>query len=235
MNKIWRNLINKPKLSIHVSSPGEVGYTHYGPTFAVAGTLFAVGSVVLIQNMCVEIKGLSEKSYSYMEWFAFRPTTNKMGEFSELQLTMTSKFTISPQNSFDFNIIFADTNRYSEMKPLSKAVKDTWEEALLSASQSGQAVNHNELFQEFLKLKVIADAVERLKSINIWKPGAYSLKTRIITESPKQVFDTQNNFTITETDAQKLAGNASLIIASLCQANKAPYFYSIPELSANHS
>ena len=229
-NKIWRNFIDRPRLNSYLSSPAEVGYNQYGPTFAIAGTMTALNKVVLVHNICVEIISKHKKGYRFLDWFAFRPSNYIMGNFSKLDLNMTARFTISPTQAFEYNLIFADNGRYSEMKPLLNAVKDAWEEAIIIASKGEKTVNYKNLYSEFRQLRLTSEAIERLKTLTAWEPGEYHIKVRTTTESPKQIFNVEKDFILTEIDAKNLADNAAAIVADICQQPNVTYICATPAL-----
>lgn len=228
---VWRNFIIKPRLNNSISPIAEVGYSHYGPTFAIAGTLTALNAVILIYNICVEITNIDKKSSHFMDWFAFRSIQHTMGNFSELDLTMTSKFTITPEKAHKYNILFIDNGRFSEMKPLLKAIKSTWAEYLVAAAKDNKPIHPGKLFSEFQQLKLIADAATRLETITYWEPGHYQAKIRITAENPKQLFDITQSFFLTPADAQTLTNNTSKIIANICQQPQTFYACATPNLA----
>lgn len=230
-NTIWRNFINKPRLSNYISSPAEINFNKYGATLSFAGTITAHSTVALVHNICTEITLKGQKIHRYMDWFAFRPPHYIMGNFSGLELTMTSKFTISQEQAFEYNLLFVDTNSYSQMKPIVQAVKDAWEEAIVVASKNEQKINFESLFEEFKKLKLVNEAVERLKKECPWKSGEYTAKMRITTASPKQIFDMKKVFTLSDEDVAILRDNSPAIIADLCQQPKIAYASVTPTLT----
>lgn len=229
-DQLWRNFINKPQLNHYISSPAEVNFSQYGPTFAVSGTMTAAKGAILVQNICAEVSYNGEKAYRYMDWFAFRPLHYAMGNFSSLDLTMTSKFTISPDQAHAYNIIFLDNSTYSLIKPVFQAVKNAWADAVLAASQNEKQVDHKVLFKEFTKLKLVTDAAGRLKQENPWRAGNYSARIRVTTESPKQIFDVKKFFVLTAEEAGRLSQNAAAIVADICRQPAAPYACATPEL-----
>lgn len=228
---IWRKYISKPRLGNYVSADSEVCYSHYGPTFAIAGTLTALNTVLLIHNICVEILNTDNKAYHFMDWFAFRPVQNTMGNFSELDLTMASKFTITPEQAFAYNILFIDNGRFTEMKPVLKTIKDSWDEAVFISSQKNNDVNLKLLFNEFKRLNSVMEAESRLRSGGYWEPGQYRVKVHVTTDNPKQIFDADKSFVLTENDTEILAGNAEAIIANLCQQSPGNYHCATPRLT----
>ncbi len=229
---IWRNFINKPRLSNDIFPTVEIGYSHYGPTFAIAGTLDAINSIVLINNICVEITNKNKKTSYFMDWFAFRPTQHVMGNFSEINLTMTSKFTITPNKAYNYNLLFIDNGRFSQMKALLQAIKGAWAEYLVTIAKEKRFIRPETLFPDFIKLPVVLDAAERLKTITCWEQGCYLIKIRITTKNPKQIFSFEKYFTLTPSDEQTLANNALNIIANICQQPHNPYNCATVLLSA---
>lgn len=228
---VWRNFINKPKLSNYITNMAEVGYSHYGPTFAVAGTLGSLNAVILVHNICAEVTSLESKASHFMDWFAFRPAHYVMGNFSGMDLTMASKFSIAPNHSHEHNTLFIDANRFSEMKSALTVIKNSWEEALFVAAKDGKTINTASLFAEFKDLKIVAGAMERLKTMNYWEPGEYSVKVRVTTENPKQFFDIKRNFVLKDADTQMLLNNVPLIISNICQQPHMTYACTTPALT----
>lgn len=228
---VWRNFIIKPRLDSFIAPIAEVGYSHYGPTFAIAGTLTARNTVALIYNICTEITNANKKSAHFMDWFAFRSAQHTMGNFSELELTMTSKFTITPKKIHKYNILFIDNGRFSEMKPLLQAIKTAWAEYLVTAAKDNQPIHPGKLFSEFQQLRLVADATARLKTITYWEPGHYQAKIRITAENPKQLFDITKYFFLTPEDTETLLNNTPKIIANICQQPQTLYACATPHLT----
>ncbi len=227
---IWRNFINKPRLKNDVSLVAEVSYSHYGPTFAIAGTLSAPNTVILVHNICIEITNTANQSLHFMDWFAFRPDQYQMGNLSEVNLTMTSKFTIASKKKHNYNVLFIDNNCFSQMKTLLQATKDAWKESKIISAKNNRIINSETLFREFKNLKLTTDAIKRLKTITYWDPGSYLVKIRVTTQNPKQIFDTQKSFILTPAEAKILSTNAENIIANICEQPHRAYFCATPSL-----
>ncbi len=214
---IWRDFINKPRLVNKVSSSAEIGYNHYGPTFAVRGQLSTINSVVLIDNVCVEIISKNKKLFYYMDWFAFQPSKHAQKNFSEIGLTMTSKFTITPQMDYEYNILFIDNGRFSQMKALFEVLKNAWEKYLAKTLKDNKTAEAPTIFSEFNKMDLVQEATKRLETIPAWEQGEYLAKIHVTTKNPKQIFDVEKSFSLSADDQQLLAGNTADIIATVCQ------------------
>jgi len=227
---VWRNFISKPKLTTYIHNVAEVGYSHYGPTLSVSGVLSSLNSVILVHNICAEVTFKNTTTAHFMDWFAFRPANYMMGNFSGMDLTMASKFTVAPDHPHEQNTLFIDSNRFSEMKPILTDIKDTWEEAVIAAARKEQTIAPTALFAEFKELKVITDAAERLKLMTYWEAGEYDVKVRVTTEGPKQFFDTKKTFVLTEDDVQILLNNIPAIIGNICQQPQVAYACTLPSL-----
>jgi hypothetical protein len=227
---VWRNYINKPKLSTYITNTTEVGYSHYGPTFSASGVLSALSAVVLVHNICAEVTLKNNGVSHFMDWFAFRPANYAMGNFSGMDLTMASKFTVAPDHPHEQNTLFIDANRFSEMKPILTAIKDAWEESMATATKVGETVKTDSLFAEFKELKMVADATERLKTMNYWEAGEYNVRVRVTTESPKQFFDMKGSFVLKDEDVEILEGNIPAIIANICHQPQVTYLCTTPTL-----
>lgn len=225
---VWRNFISKPRLNNNVSGLTEVGYSHYGPTFAISGTLSALNAIVLVDNISVEVVNLDKKTSHFMDWFAFRPKQHVMGNFSEINLTMASKFTITPEKVYDYNILFVDNNHFSQIKTLLQAIKDAWAEYLTICVKEKRSIVPETIFADFKKLKLVIDAHERLKSFVYWNAGKYLIKLRLTTRNPKQFFNIERYLNLTKFDEETLTANTSKIIENICQQPHAPYACATP-------
>ncbi len=228
---VWRNFINRPRLNNNVSSLTEISYSHYGPSFAISGTLTALNTIILVDNISVEVIHMDKKVSHSMDWFAFRPKPHVMGRFSEIDMTMVSKFTITPEKVFDYNILFIDNTRFSQMKTLLQAIKDAWAEYLTMKTRENRSLRPETLFPEFKKLTLVADATERLKSLAYWTAGRYLVKFRLTTRNPKQSFNILRSFILTKFDEETLATNTSKIIESICQQPRTPYACATPSFT----
>lgn len=223
INNVWRNFIIKPRLTNNISDLTEIGYTHYGPSFAISGTLSALNKIILVDNISIEVVNLDKKTSHFMDWFAFRPKQHVMGKFSEINLTMASKFTITPEKTYDYNILFVDNNHFSQIKTLLQAIKDAWAEYLIICAKEKRSVRPETIFPDFKKLQLVNDAHERLKSFVYWSAGKYLIKLRLTTRNPKQFFNTERSFILLKSDEEILTANTSKIIENICQQPHAPY------------
>lgn len=222
----------RPRLHIDISPAAEVGYTQYGPTIGIAGTITAVGHAALVDNICVVLSKEKKEEPRFLDWFAFRPPHIVMGVSTEIDCRPPAKFTIAPDQAHPCNVLFSDNVRYSEMNPVIKAVKGEWEKAKTRAARvAGPDFNDQGLFAEFSKLKLVADAVGYFKKMSYWAEGNYNIRFKVTTENPKQIFDIPASFAMTSGDADQLSGNAAVIIADLCKQPHPGYHCATPSLS----
>ena len=217
----WKRILARPHLNNAVFSPVEVGYTRYGPTVIFSGTMTASNKMLFVDEVSAIISKEKDKTKHVFNWFAFQPPEFNNQGLKEINFRTPSKFLIRPEHPHKYNIIFVDHAKYSEMKPLLKAVKGLWEEMLEGSSSADYEILYAELMQE----KAIIEAVDRLKEISLWRTGQYSIEMIVKAKQPKHNFKIYKSFTLTQRDVETLTQNAKIVIADLCKQLTASYYF----------
>ena len=207
----------KEHLRNHLLGSIEIGYTQYGPTIGLSGTLTTVEKVVFINNITILVKRLSDGATSQFNWFAFRPHRFSANRDLGVELKMPSKFLVSPATPYAYNILFSDQNQYSAMNPTIKMIKNRWEETLEKFCQSPGNFDIFKVFENFLKEERMANYYSQLVDFCYWEEGAHAISILFISKENQPLLEMQKSFTLSVKDVQDLRRNAGMIIADICK------------------
>jgi hypothetical protein len=221
-----KNPFNKPALRNEISSQVAVGWNQYGSTLTLSGTLTTPQKVVFINDISIELLYKAEKTKYLFSWLAFLPHGGEKPGYQGVELKMASKFMVTHQEAYAYNILFSDQDRYARLGPIFSMVKNGWNEFITRHFKLGKTLDIPSLYQSYLKEGMIRAAISKIQELSYWRTGAYHMKLKISTSSYKQ--ETQKTFTLTDEDVQKLRDNILLIIADLCKQPGIVYQSAMP-------
>lgn len=216
----FREFLLRPKFQHYVAKMVELGFTQYGPTMIISGTLTASSRVVFISELTLTLTRKRDTSRFLLTWFAFRPHSFEVQGIKGSEMKMTDKFMVAPGESFPYSLIFIDQDRYSYCKPSLTRIKRLWEKSVAHA-QPGR--KHEELFEMFLKDTEVLELLKELRKMSYWEEGTYDLLVRVTTAKPEQNFDIKKSFYITKDDLNQIKDSPVHILADLCKIQGTPY------------
>jgi len=212
----FKNFFQKPHLKNHLSETLEVGYTQFGPTLGIAGTLTAVDNVTFIHNILLVIQRLYDGSHYQFNWLAFRPHRFKLTFDWGIDFKAPSKFLLTPASPFTYNILFSDQNQYSRINPTLKLVKAEWETAQDKLALNAGPAQRTKLFEEFTRRQETLAAHGQLVHSCYWEEGSYALSAIFVDKDNKPILEAQRLFKLTHADVEQLKNNAGMIVADIC-------------------
>ena len=222
-------MFDKTHLNNYVSNSVEVGFNQYGPSLAIDGTISARDKVVFVHEMTIRLIRKKGHLQRHFDWLAFRPDRYKTEEYKTVDLKMASKFMVSPDNSYPYNIFFVDQDKYGEMKSILQEIKTEWNFA--SHAPRSNTQDKTSLFEEFIRKPDIAESINRLGAFSYWEEGEYCIEIIITTGQSYQLAETKKYFFLTEEHIQKLKTNTLPIIKDLCTQSEVPYVFVKTELN----
>jgi len=222
----WKEFLPKPKLKHYVSSVIEVGFTQYGPTLVISGTLTTTSKVMFIQEISVILERKRDGSRHLLNWFAFLPHSYNFQGLKGIDLKMAAKFMVTPE-PYKYHIVFSDQDRYAYIKPVLTTIKEEWGKIL----QDHPHQNQEELFAAFLQEPVAITSLKELQKMSYWETGEYDVIINVATVKPKQDFQVKKSFRMTEDDIRGLKHNPVIIAADLCKQPLANYSFASPILT----
>jgi hypothetical protein len=236
----WRGL-RKGRVVVHRNGPTEVGFSNFGPTVGVYGTLECVGKPVFVKELTAGIRRLKDGATHDLGWRAIRPTTMKLKGDPIEEIELASSFLLRPEDPYRFNVLFNDSDFVAQLGPAVNPVSDAWYDFRSKRLQAlGEEYGDryealvsndalaNELFSEFSKEGVCFEAWKRLGQEFYWHPGEYRVELRVVTSRPAQVFTQRWAFSLSQGDSESLEANRFAILRTSCDL-PAHYFFAVPE------
>jgi hypothetical protein len=227
---LWRRLFKRGSIDIHPTSLIEVGYSGFGATIGLMGTLRAVDRDMFVQWVKL-ILVRSDDSVREFEWNAFRTPKisvgTAVGQSAEVGLQVPFSLLILALQPHQFNIIFSDPELIRAAQPTIQAMHSAWIERTqklglgLQPSQSHPNYQQNlkrwqRAFTEFLTDITVQEALAVLNHLFYWNVGTYHLTMYVQTARPNKVYKETWSFTLTEGDVEKFKSNTYSILEELC-------------------
>lgn len=216
---LWRRV--RTSVDIHETALIEVGFSAFGATIGLYGTLRARHRDVFVDKATVEVIKLKHRSRHRFEWAAFRKTKTILGlttgESHETEADIPTGFMISTATPHTYNIIFFDTLLFQELKPLIINFRQTWANLLqqknLNAKSEQQRVQLvAAAYQEFSRSQEYIDAYTAIDRAFYWEQGTYELTFYVHTSRPNRVHKETWLFELSEEDARNLRMNSLKIL-----------------------
>ena len=227
---LWKTFVRKGMIDIHETGTIEVGYSGFGPTIALYGTLRAINRDQFVQNIELHVIKLKDSSRHKFEWGLFRSEKFTVGGKQETSLELPTGFMLTTAQPYRYNILFSDSLVQSEIRPLINELTNSWTKTLFDEggrSATEQGVNPigglvqsqqvlKALYDKFSKQDVHIKAFTALDRLCYWEPGKYSLEMCVNTFRPSGSFVKQWSFELSREDSERLRLNAIIVILEIC-------------------
>src|ERR1700682_2947402 len=104
----WKQFFRPGAIDIFETGVIEVGFSGYGPTLGLVGTLRARDRGLFIRSASIEVERETDHARHNFEWAAFRATRTIIGRPSEVALSVPAGFMVMPMQPSRYNIFFND-------------------------------------------------------------------------------------------------------------------------------
>ncbi len=235
---LWKRCVRKGKVDIYETGTIEIGYSTFGPTIGLNGTLRALNRDVFIKSIDLLVIREKDKAQHIFKWIAFRPPKIDLAGSQPISLEIPSGLLVSPNSPHRFNIVFNDNNLFDDIGTLFSDYLSKWYRVaeqltkiwppLIGATPPLEIINRqNELIESFRKSTIHLDMFTALDRKCYWEAGDYSLTVNVRTSKPDKVFVKNYRFSLTEFDSNNLKLNALTIleepISSYLRIQNYPY------------
>jgi len=213
---LWKKFFKKGKIDIFPSGTIEIGYSLFGPTVAINGTLRCLNQDLFISAMSLIIVKQKDNSTHIFEWGVFRSQklTHK-GEEAEFELPYGFMLTTSfPKR---YNIVFVDMETRNEMQTMLQRVRTKWVEFISKEPipfQDKQVILQK--YEEFSKTSIPLEAFSKLDRLCYWEPGYYDLILKTYTSEPNRIFEKRWKFKLLEEEIKAIRLNVVKILQDAC-------------------
>ena len=240
---LYKRVIKAGKIDIYETASLEIGFSAFGPTIGLFGTLRAHNRELFIRIAELEVLRIDDQLRRQFDWIAFRPLTTVVGRpTNELAVTLPASFMINPSQPHPYNILFSDPEIRANIQTVLTPLKEQWTSYLVSSAkikavlarpsdrqQAELMKSANEIFKNFVSDKAYSEALTRLNSLVPWQPGNYAVTLLIRTAEPTRVYRKTWYFQLTEADQTNLRLNAEKTLQELCLETTVPYYFAYPK------
>ncbi|MDA1000589.1 MAG: hypothetical protein O2807_08775, partial [bacterium] len=213
---VFNKYFRQGRIDIYETGSIEIGYSTYGPTIGLIGTLRSFNQDLFVENMNITIKRISDNAQHEFTWALFRQLRLSYSGQKEGGLEATHGFMISTSQPKPFNILFYELTLLDNLRPHAERISAEWSNHVLQTIQGGaQPGDSNFFITQFLTFSALPVYTEIRTEIDrqcYWEEGDYSLVLRARTAKPTMDFTREWTFHLTETESRNLRANSARII-----------------------
>lgn len=240
----YKRVLRSGKVEIYETGRPEIGYSSYGPTVGLYGTLRARDRDLFIRSAELEVVKLKDHSRKRFDWIAFRPLTTVVGRaITELEVKLPASFMLPTAQPYQYKIMFSDSS-VRAIQIILRNIQDKWIGDLTASGKLGRlrdttgdlakqqqrlAQIVNETYSEFTLRAEYSAAVESMRALNIWEAGNYQVTLIVHTAKPTRKYRKSWLFVPNEADEENFLLNPPKILQELCTEVAVPHFFAFPE------
>ncbi len=234
---LWKKYVRKGKIDIYETGAVEIGYSAFGPTIGLNGTLRALNKDVFVKSIDLMVVREKDRSQHIFHWIAFRPPKIDLAGIQPISMEIPSGFLISPNSPHRFNIVFNDNELFDDIRSIFNEYISEWYKVVdrltkIQPSSSGVVqpeivAQQVAIIEDFRRSKIHIDTFTALDRKCYWEPGDYSLTMNVRTSKPDKVFTNNYHYSISESDSKNLKLNVITVleepISSYLRVQNYPY------------
>jgi hypothetical protein len=237
---LWRRFFRQGEISIYETGAIEVGYSGFGPTVGLYGTLRAINKDVFARTIDLLIIRNKDKSQHVFRWLAFRSPQIYLAGSQPPPLEIPSGFLVTSNFPHRYNILFNDPELLEEMRPQLNKYFSEWYRVAdnlhkLKSRRAGaiptpeQMSNQDDLIENFRNSPVHVETYSTLNRNCYWEPGECTLVFTLRASKPDRIFSKTYKFQLNDQDSKNLKLNAITIleepVANYLQIQNYPYHF----------
>jgi len=239
---IWKHFIWKGSLIIYKSGRLEVGYSNFGPTLTINGTLRAERKTVFVREISAVVTRERDGSVHQFEWTALKSTQLRIGAEDPITLELPAAFNVSPAHPHRFNIFFSDRQTKSEFESALVTVEQAWQNYLNDHSEEiNAAMGTPGVTMKTAKEGLYSsdfsrtsqehrDAFDILARSNYWTAGTYRIRFEVRTSGPDKEFSNEWEFSLSDQEFDSLRLNSVVTLLNICIGD-ARYYFAYPDFT----
>lgn len=221
--------IRKPIVEIYESGNIEVGFSNYGPTIGLTGTLRSIHKDSFIKTIKILITRMSDSASHTLNWRALRSNTFSLTQNAPTTLEICSSFLLTTDNPFKYNIVFIDDEFIANISSKVGSIPHNWqkfkqqrlkdldeEEDTDITTLLEHPMLESILFDEFLETEIAIGAYTILDRAFYWDSDSYGMEIVVQTSNPNMVHSKKLKFEMNEEDIDLLRANTVSVIKAMC-------------------
>lgn len=228
----YKKWLQKGRVDVHETYHIIIGYSFYGPTLQLNGTLRSRDRDVFVTKIELTVTKRCDSSVHRFAWSAFwSPKIDAAGNPEEAG-EIASGFLLRREEPKRYNTMFADVQTQDEIVRFILKVKQEWNTVLgnQEISDIGGIIPVD--FPAFSAREDVSNAVSEIERRCYWDAGTYLLDMQVFTSSPDRNFSRKWRFDIREEDSTLLRQNALLLLLKACNQTDSAYNFAYAEYQA---
>jgi len=241
---LWKKYFRQGKIEIYQTGNIEIGYSAFGPTIGLNGTLRCLNRDLFVQKIYLELIKEKDSSTHIFEWGVFRTEKLTIEGNQQASLELPSGFMSLTSVPYRYNIQFHDLLLQSEMRPIINNVKEKWSKKIteIDKTELMRLLSQNlslpvqlqdpfgPLYDTFSRSSTHVEAFGSLNQLYYWEEGIYSLKMTARTSKPDKLFGKKWQFTLNKEEVKIVRLNVLKLLQDTCnRPSFGPYFFAYPK------
>jgi len=218
--QLFSTIGRKTKIHAYKSGRIEIGFSQFGPSITLLGTLKAEKRNGFINNIKLDVSKKNSSWERSFEWRAFKPYTfSLIPQEENIKLEFVSAFLLTTDQSFKYNIIFLDDAFIDEHYDKIVSIQNLWQKYKNNNQLEEISEISEKHFCIFKESEEVVELLEKIEQIFYWEEGVYDIEMCIHTQRPSSKFITNYQTKINEEEIVKLKSNFINIIKFACGFN----------------
>lgn len=234
---LFKRFFRAGAVDIYETGMLEIGYSGFGATIGVLGTLRSRDRDMFIQNAYLTLIPPAGGSPQRFDWATFRTAktilgqtgtiTGQVGQTGEVSFDVPASFLISAIQPHRYNIVFVNTTLLQQLRPTFQSLVQAWlpfaqavigdtPSALNSQAQQKLQQSFKRAYDKFADGPEYGEALGVIDRLFFWVPGTYRLTLHVNTARPSRHYSKTWSFTLQEAEVNNLRLNSSAILDELC-------------------
>lgn len=244
--KLWERIFRRGLIDIHETGTIEIGYSAFGATIGLHGTLRALYKDQFVRSINLALIKQKDSSRHVLDWGVFRTEKLNIGGNQEMSLELPSGFMLTTTQPHRYNILFFDVSIQAEIRSHLEKLREAWTKAVLDAggrqlleqdvdlaaisAEIQQGLN--KLYNDFSKTPAHTNVFTELDRLCYWTPGTYSLEMRVYTSRPERSFTRNWTFEISQAEFESVRLNALKVVQDTCGRSYGQYNFAYTKYKA---
>lgn len=213
----WRRFVRRGAVEIYPTGTIEIGYSGFGATIGLQGTLRARDRDLFICLIHLELVRERDQYRREFEWGLFRSFRVIVGRPQELALALPAGFMLITSQPFRYNIQFHDLDLQGDIRPLLEQLQQAWVQA--TAAPGGM------VYDQFAMTPQHVGAYTEVNRRCYWEVGTYRLTLSVETARPDRHFEQTWSFELSQQDVNRLRLNPIVVLWEVCGQPVSQYYF----------
>ena len=219
----------KPKIEVYETSNLEIGFSRFGPTIAVIGTLRTIYRDAFIKGMRLTLRRKKDNASHVFHWRAFRSNTISLNLEHQPPIEIAASFLLAPDRPLKFNIFFVDDAFIAELSPVTselaakffefrKTLMTEMKEKIGDEYQNiiSHPIFMEKIYEDFATEQAHVDTYAALDRAFYWEAGDYELDMTVESSDPKFAITKTKAFSLSDEDSNALRLNIIGVLRQIC-------------------